>query len=230
MRNRKYTPRRRTRTIRRRVVRKIVRRVGMSRQMTVSGTHHFKRMLSGNFTSWATGTATGLCSAIIGNAVNAPWRGTFQLNGIGQVINATEFTALYDQYRVNKLVLKFYLKIDPSAQTATTSNIPRLYWYRDYDDGAVPLDLNEIRENSKSKVKVLSLYKPVTIVITPNTLQVLYQSAVSSNYKPVFKQWLDIGTSSTPHYAIKCAIDDLTNTNYRVDVEGIVYFSCRQSR
>lgn len=58
----------------------------------------------------------------------------------------------------------------------------------------------------------------------------LYQSAVSSNYKPVFKQWLDIGTASTPHYAIKCAIDDLTNTNYRVDVEGIVYFSCRQSR
>lgn len=193
-------------------------------------THRYKRMLDGDFVNWSTGATSQRCSRISGNAVYAPFLGAFNLNGINNVINATEFTNLYDQFRIDKLIVRFYLKIDPSAQTAATANVPRLYWYRDYDDDTAPANLNEIRENARCKVACLSLYKPVSIVMRPNALQTLYASAVASTYKPVFGQWMDVAVPTARHYGIKLGIDDLTNTNYRVDVEGIVYFSCRQSR
>lgn len=192
--------------------------------------HHYKRMLKGNFTDWPTGAIANTCMRIFGNGVHAPWLGSFLLRGISDVINASDFTNLYDQYRVNKLVLKFYLKVDPGAQAAASANVPRLYWYRDVDDSNSPGDLNEIRENATAKVAVLSLTRPVTVVLRPNVLNTVYSSALASNYQPKWKQWLDINVSSTNHYCSKFGIDDLTNTNYRVDVEGILYFSCRQPR
>lgn len=192
--------------------------------------HSFKRMLAGDFTNWSTGTVRDGCSRIAGNAVNLPWLGGFQLNGLSSVLNTGEFTALFDQYRIDKLVLKFYLKIDPGAQAAGAANVPRLYYYRDRDDSTPATSLNEIRENGRGRLVPLSLYRPVTIVCRPNTLGLIYQSSVSSTYSPKFGQWIDCSNPGTPHYTWKMAIDDLTNTNYRVDVEGEVFFTCRQSR
>lgn len=195
-----------------------------------SNQHNFKRMLGGNFTTWSTGATNSVCSQIAGNALHAPWLGAFQLNGISNVVNSADFTGLYDQYRINYLELKFYMKIDPSVQTGTGGNIPRLYFYRDYDDSLAPGTLDDMRENTKTKVYVLDPYKPVTIKIKPNVLAAMYQSAVSTQYSPVFNKWLDAGSPSTPHYVGKFAIDDLRTTNYFVQVEGTLYFSCRQPR
>lgn len=201
----------------------------VAKSATSENTHRYKRMLGGNFANWPTGTLLSGCCRIAGNAVNAPWLGSYTV-ALSDVVNSSDFTNLYDQYRLDKLIIKFYLKFDPSSQSATTSNIPRLYWYRDLDDLTSPASLNEIRENGKCKTVPLTLYKPVTIVMKPNVLRVIYQSAVSSQYTPSFNQWLDMSTPTNQHYGLKFAIDDLTNTNYRVEVEGTLHFSCRQSR
>lgn len=192
--------------------------------------HHYKRMLSGNFAAWNTATVATTSAAINGNAVNAPWLGVFRLDGISGLVSSSDFTNLYDQYRINKLVLKFYLKVDPSAQAAGSASIPRLYMYRDRDDDNIPGSLDEMRENSTVRVKPMTLYRPVVVTCVPNCLNTVYSSAVASNYQPKFKQWLDIARPGTQHYAYKFAIDNLTNINYRVEVEGTVYFSCRQPR
>lgn len=206
------------------------RRRSFRRRRSSGMVHHFKRMISGNFTTWSTGTVSYVSSKILGNAVHAPWLGSFSVRGVTDLIQSADFVNLFDQYRLNKVVLKFYLKVDPGAQAAASAVIPRLYFYRDYDDNSPPGSLDEIRENQKCRVKVLSLYRPVTLVYKPNCLNTLYSAPAVSNYKPVFKQWLDMATPGTVHYGYKFGIDDLTNTNYRVDVEPTLYFSCRQPR
>lgn len=189
------------------------RRMGKSLRRTI--VHSFRR-------GGVTGTLTG-------NVAYAPYLGNYNTN-FGQIINSGDFTALYDQYRINFIVVKFYLKIDPSAQTAATASFPRIFWYRDYDDNGNPASLNEIRENSKGKQAILHPNRPVTIKFKPNVLNTVYSSLGVSNYVPVFKQFLDMSTTATTHYGFKYAIDDLTNTNYKLDIETVVYFQCRQPR
>lgn len=181
--------------------------------------HSFKRMVRDG-------------TQIVGNAVHAPYLGGITASQIqlGNVVNSSDFANLYDQYRINYVVVKFWLKIDPSAQTAAGASYPKLYWYRDTDSSGTPGSLNEVRENAKSRVAVMLPNRPVTIAFKPNTLQLIYQSALASQYKPVWGQWLDMSTTSTPHYGVLYAIDDLTNTNYKVDIETTFYFQCKQPR
>lgn len=185
------------------------------RMYRASQVHHYRR-----FTSGAT---------ITGNAVYAPFLSVADIK-LQDVQAPGEFTGLYDQYRINFVVFKFYMKIDPGAQAAGASNIPRLFWYRDFDDSNVPASLDEMRENSKCKMALLTPNRPVTIKVRPNVLNQVYNSAVTVNYEPKWKTWLDCTAANTPHYCFKYAIDDLTNTNYRINIERKVYFSCRQPR
>lgn len=169
---------------------------------------------------------------IAGNASHLPYVGSLSSGKIqlNNVINVSDFSNLYDQYRINYVVAKFWLKIDPSAQAAATASFPKMYWYRDYDDAAPPSSLNEIRENQKSRVAVMHPNRPVVIKFRPNSLQLLWGNAVTTQYKPAFKQWMDMQATTAQHFGIKYAIDDLTNLNYRVDIETTLYFQCRQAR
>lgn len=217
MRISKFRKSSRSRNVRRRVTRKYKKIYVRSKPSSL--VHSFKRMMR-----------DGLTTA--GNVAYAPLVATFSSGyiNLAQVVNSTDFANLYDQYRINFVVLKFWLRIDPSAQTAGTASFPKLYWYRDYDDATAPAGLNEMRENAKCKVAVLHPNRPITIKFKPNTLQLIYQSAVANQFKPVFGQWIDMTTTNTGHYGIKYCVDDLTNTNYRLDTEATFYFQCRQPR
>jgi len=211
-----YTrPRKTTRRVRPRMATRVPRAM-------VSVPHKFTRMYA---------SAGGIASAndISGGAALAPYLSNFTVNLQG-VVNASEFGNLYDQYRITYARVKFYLKIDPSAQTAATAAYPKMFWYRDYDDSSTPGGLNEFRENTKSKVAILRPDRPLVISWKPNTLGLVYQSAIANQFKPVWNQWLDCSTLSTTHYGFKWAIDDFTNTNYRLQTEVQLWFECRQPR
>lgn len=191
------------------------------RRSVASQVHTYKRMVAG-------GAGSGVLT-ITGNAVYNPYVSNlvFDLNAL---VSSSEFTQLYDQYRILTAVTKFWLKIDPSAQSAANASYPKLYWYRDYDDSVNPSNLNEMRQNARCKVAVMHPNRPVTLVCKPNTLGLVYQSVLGTQTEPKWKQWLDCNVPSTPHYGFKYAIDDLTNTNYKVEIEITLYFQCRNSR
>lgn len=191
---------------------------GARRSRSNVGLHHFRRYaqsVSGNYT-------------ITGNAAFAPYQAA-QVYALSHLATVTDFSNLFDQYRINKVVTKFWLRIDPSAQTAAAASYPKLYMAIDNDDTAL-LSQQEMRERSNTRIKVLYPNRPVTVVFTPAVLSETYRSAVSTTYSPKWKQWIDMSATDCPHYALKFNIDDLTNTNYRVDVETIMYFSCRSVR
>lgn len=149
---------------------------------------------------------------------------------LGQVVNPSDFTTLFDQYCITCIVVRFFLKIDPSAQTASTASYPRLYYVRDYDDATAPASLNEMREHAHVKVKVLNPNRGVTIKFRPSTLNLVYRTAVASSYSPHWKQWVDMANTDIPHYGLKWVVDDLTNTNYKLETETLLYFKCRGVR
>jgi len=188
----------------------------VGRRRASSIVHHFRR---------------GMTSAVItGNAVFQPYLNS-KIILFNNTLNFAELTALYDQYRINYVVDKYWLRIDPSAQTAASASYPRMYICRDLDDSAVPGSLNELRERNNCKIKVMNPNKPIKIAWRPNVLDSVYRTSVADGAAtPRWGQWIDVAYPDLAHFGYKFAIDDLTNTNYKVDVETVIYFSCKNQR
>lgn len=166
---------------------------------------------------------------IQGNPVYAPYVSYVDF-AFSQLISPTDFTALYDQYRINYVVTKFFLEVDPGAQTSVAAVYPKIYWVRDRDSAVAPSTIDELRQDSQCRMAILRPDRPVTIKCVPNVLARMYSGAVTDNYSPKFKVWLDATTTSTQHFGFKFAVDNLTNTNYTLRFERTCYFSCKQSR
>lgn len=170
----------------------------------------------------------GASWTITGNAVYTPYQAVSDIK-LSSVINSTEFGNLYDQYKIKWVKLQFWLRVDPSAQSATTASYPKLYWFRDQDDQTLASQ-NEMRERSNLKIAVLRPDRPITIWIKPNVLNQVYRGVATVSYVPVWNQFLDMTNQDVNHYGIKYNIDNFTNTNYIIDGEQTYYFDCKNTR
>lgn len=166
---------------------------------------------------------------VTGNAVYTPYLGSFDYQ-FGNVTTATDFTNLFEYYRITHIQMRAYLKVDPSAQSAATAIYPKIWYCMDHNDNSTPASINELRERSDVKVKVLSPNRPVKIDLKPSVLAETYRSAVTTTYSPKWKQWLPCENTNVPHYGFKYAIDDFTNTNYKIDWEFIAFFECKNTK
>lgn len=166
---------------------------------------------------------------ISGNAAHLPYLSGYSFN-FGQLVNSGEYTALFDQYMITYIQVKWFLKIDPGAQAAAGATYPRLFVCRDYDDGDPPPTLNNLREHARTQVRVMNPNRPVTVGFKPAIASQIYNTPVAAGYGPKWKQWIDCNNPAVPHYGLKFAIDDLTNVNYRVTTEVQYWFRCRGTR
>lgn len=166
---------------------------------------------------------------IVGQSIFTPYLGStyWQIN---QLPNYTEFSALYDQYMITYVKMYVHLKVDPSSQTGTSSTWPKLYWVPDHDDSATPGTLDELRQRSKCRWQVLNPNRPIVIKCKPSLLIQDYRTSVTTGYTPAFNKWVDFSQVDVPHYGIKFGIDDLSNTNYKVDFEYRMWFKCKDTR
>lgn len=178
-------------------------------------TYHFKRF--------------AISSAINGNGLHIPYLNAVSFR-LDQVLNNSEFANLFDNYRINGVAIKFFLKYEPGAQTNVSSNYPRLFYVRDYDDAIVPANLNEIREHGMCRVKTLAPNKPVSIYLKPAVADSIFRTGLTYSTVPKFGQWCDMAHTNIEHYGLKYGIDDLTNPVQRVDIEVVYYFSCKGLR
>lgn len=141
-----------------------------------------------------------------------------------------DFTTLFDRYMITHWQLKFYLTVEPGAQAAGSAIYPRMWYVKDYDDVSNPSNLDALRQNAKCRTVSLHPSRPVVINIKPAVLAETYKVAGFPTYSPKWKQWIDMENIDVPHYGLKVGIDDFTNTNYRLRVEGRVWFACKDTR
>lgn len=167
--------------------------------------------------------------SISGNAAYTPYvyGQTFSMD---QLVNNSEFGNLFDNYKITHAQVKFYLEIDPSAQSAAAAYYPKLLYVIDHDDANAPASLNEMREHARCQVRVMTPQKPVVINIKPSALSEMYRSPITTSYVPKWHQWIDCAHLNVPHYGLKFAIDNFTNPVYTARQEVKLWFSCKDTR
>lgn len=164
-----------------------------------------------------------------------PWQQRFQLT---DVQNYTDFTALFDSYKIDKITFEMQLLTNPSTydnnapalgSTADLYNetwFPVMWYVNDDDDETVP-SLALLREKQGVKRVVLKPNKIIKFSIKPTFQKVVYQTATTVGYG-LTRGWLDCVDASVPHYGIKGCIDfhqNLASTNYKVEVVAKFHLS-----
>lgn len=150
----------------------------------------------------------------------------------------SEFSALYDSYKINALKVMF-IPVSDQIYTFSSSGTPTTYHSQydfrflsciDYNDRSAPATLNVIREYDNCKLTPNNrihkrYFKPSFTLDVENTAQ----SAIMPNkYKP----WLSTSAGDVEFYALKYGFEHQTNTAsvpaYRIEIK--VYMSFKAKR
>lgn len=181
MAKRKYRSRNRGRRSRRRPVyirRKYSRRIKQPTQYFTRSVY-----LPGYYSLPASGVAAGA-------AIN------FSLS---QLPNVTEFTGLYDQYKIK--AVKCTLIPRHTEVLAGTTNLQGNMWsVLDYDDSNVPSNLDELLQYQN--IKRTRMNQTHTRYFRPMTRTIL-----STGYSPKRNQWIDCSDTTVEHRGVKFWFD-----------------------
>jgi len=156
------------------------------------------------------------------------------------IINNTEFDALYDRYMITKIVMEIQL-VNPANGLIANSNVnsksnfyPRMWYVRDYDDSTAET-LDELKQRSVAKSFVLTPNKIFKIALRPAILAQTYRTALTTGYAPKWNQWVDMAMKDVPHYGLKWVMDT-HNLNpddadfFQYDTTFCFYFKCKDVR
>lgn len=185
---------------RRKVVRRPrrARRAGAKRtNLSGTGLHYFKRRyVVANVTASTSG---------VGVRSDAAGALSFNLNALP---NSSEFTSLFDQYKIMKVKLRWIpfgdsVNMPIATMTGTSSLVSPggpLITVIDYDDNTAPTAAADLLQYQTSKVTPIP--KPLSMTIRPKFATEIYRSAVSTGYG-ARSGWLDTASSDIPHYGVK---------------------------
>jgi len=168
------------------------------------------------------------------NLVNQTMNIQFYLN---KCTNFLAYTTLYDQYRINSVVVKFIptmaevvsRQYDDGTTGDLTEKIPSLFVVLDRDDD------NYL--TSEDQARGFRLHKRTTATkgqqwkFKPNTLQPVFRTGVTSAYSVAYNTWLDCSYADVPHFGLKCLIEPAEPRNaynYRVETTYYVSFKGRK--
>jgi len=183
--------------IRRRAVRRPRRRAALRRsrmpRSMVQSVHYFKRSV------WLPSQFTMGAAAVFG-ALN------FNLNALP---NATEFTTLFDQYKICNVKVSFMPRGN-SAEGGTNNNIGKLFTVIDYDDDTAPTSIDQLMQYPNLTTTAAS--RTLTRSLKPKFAASVYQTAVLSGYG-ARTGWLDCDATVVPHYGIKYAAQATAGAN-----------------
>lgn len=127
---------------------------------------------------------------------------------LNQLPNYTEFTSLYDEYRIKYIKVEFLPKFDsvvmPDVTGVTnTARMGYLFSAVDYDDSSSPSSLETILQyQTMKRTKTSDVHSRYW---SPCTAKEYYVSGVSSGYGREKAPWLDCESVSVPHYGLKIA-------------------------
>lgn len=149
--------------------------------------------------------------------------------------NYTEFTSLFDEYRILGILVEFHPGVDSwSAEPGvalTNMALPQVRTIIDHTEDGVPSSFNDMYQYANCKMtRGTTIHKRF---LRPNVLSQAFESTVSTAYSPKYKQWITTDDATTPHYGLKYGIDALPSASlgtlgYRVYVT--YYFQCKSTK
>lgn len=175
-----------------------------------TGVHHFKRVAQ----------ISSISASDDGNVLGAL---EFKFDDIP---NKTEFTNLFDQYRINGILVRFIPNftgsdINPST---TAQSVPNIWTIIDHDDAATPANLNEMMQYPNCKMtRGQNVHKRY---FRPSCL--VDVAGITTGVK--FKQWLNMANTNIPHYGLKYHVDQTQAEIGTWRVFVTYFFSCKGVR
>lgn len=144
--------------------------------------------------------------------------------------NFTDFTNLYDVYRINKVVMKIIPKITESALlsgSVNNDNLTQIHSAIDYDDNTAPTSVQQLCEYATHKMTRGSQIH--TRVLVPK-IEIASTSGVGQ--MPKAYQWIDTDTPGQLHRGVKVWVDPpvTAGTQMFYDVQLTYYISCKNVR
>lgn len=146
-----------------------------------------------NLTTCRTVTLTRISAS---GAGETNFQYSFQLSDLP---NSSEFTSLYDEYRFDRVVMKFYPDTQDCTPASGTGNT-LVYSALDYDDANVT-NIASIQQYSNCMTH--NSIKPFGRSVIPRHALAAYSGAFTSYAQS--EGWVDCNSPSVQHYGIKIA-------------------------
>lgn len=248
-RRRRLTKRTRTRRVRR-ATRK---RVPMGR--LAARPHFYKRTCSLTVSNSNTGLSGGAGGAFsnssdswvfnTGTGVNVSFFSMANMFTLDMLPDYSEFTTLYDQYKINRVKVKMTPYSTASMlQTGVTTNNNQslgliLHSCIDYDDAsafaASSTGINAMRQFLSYRTRNFINGRPVKIYFKPRIAMAAFGGGVFGSYASATPKWIDCDSSSVQHYGTKWIWESFQpDSSVPVfvwfKIEATLYFECKQPR
>ena len=141
--------------------------------------------------------------------------------------STSEFTALFDMYRIASIDVVMTMNVDNSPNGAPTISMPIIYMVEDFDDSSdVPLtsivQYNNLKTiqcgvNDKGSVNRFRIH--------PKPAETVWYTSVTSGYQQgTNKKWMNTNYNAVPYFGLKGVIDPIHTTAGSVSL-GYLHFS-----
>lgn len=146
---------------------------------------------------------------------------TFGRSGfsLANVTNYTEFTNLFDMYKINGIKIRFMPRAN-SAEAGTNQGLVKFFSVVDYDDVSLPTAITDLLQYEN--VKITNTSRDHMRYFKPKVASAVYQNAVGTGYAPR-SGWIDCSSPTVEHYGIKWALQQLPAGNQSMDI-AITYY------
>jgi len=120
----------------------------------------------------------------------------------------TDFTSLFDQYRILEVILTFMPYSNSAVTTTVSSAFPGLIaTWMDFDDANLPANIAEGQQYDSYQRNAGT--EPFARVIKPKSAVASYSGTFTS-YDSVYGKWHDAASSGVQHYGLKAVITGAT--------------------
>lgn len=121
--------------------------------------------------------------------------------------SVTDFTNLYDLYRIDYIDVCITFSNNTSSINQPTTGLPIIYFVEDNDDVAAT-NTGSLMQYDKLKKFQFGMKNMIRTRIHPKPLEMVYQSAVSTSYQSGSgKKFLTTANNNIPHYGVKLTVD-----------------------
>lgn len=152
----------------------------------------------------------------------------FTLNLLG---NLNSYIALFDQYRVQAVIVTATPTVFTNSGSPYTNYMPRLYSVLDYDDAALLTTINSAQQYDSCIVSPPCT--SITRSIKPRIALAAYNGSVFTGYANVADQWIDLASPTIPHFGVKLVIEAGVASQPVLQVyelEVVMFFEMRNQR
>ena len=157
---------------------------------------------------------------------------------LDDVSNFTEFTNLFDQYRITGVELEFLYSGQTTATSAaglgiSMASMPQLLICTDNDDSNAPVGESTIAEHDTAKTIIMDGRVHKYRVPFPKVATAVYNGLITTAYGATGGKWLDCSNTAVPHYGVKFWMKGFPVTNQNgaaaISIRKKYFIECKET-